>query len=107
VRLNGNRPRSRSSGDRDGWWLRASAVAFAGTCAYTSVVAIRDRLPGRPLGLSVPLSVPVGVLVGWGGAVAAPWPMPVAALVAATRATFEGPHGARAALVAAGVASPA
>lgn len=98
----GDRRRSRSSGNRDGWSLRVSAVAFAGTCAYTSLVAFRERLPGRPLRISVPLSVPVGLLVGWGAAVAAPWPMPTVALVAAVRAR-EGPRAARAALIAAGV----
>lgn len=98
----GGTPRSAHAGARGDGALLVSAVAFACTCAYTSAVAIRERLPGRPLRVSVPLSVPVGVLVGWGAAVAAPWPMPVAALVAATRAR-EGPRGARAALVAAGV----
>ncbi len=98
----GDRRRSRSPGKCDGWGLRASAVAFAGTCAYTSLVALRERLPGRPLRISVPLSIPVGLLVGWGAAVAAPWPMPTVALVAAVRAR-EGPRAARAALIAAGV----
>jgi hypothetical protein len=82
--------------------LGAAAVAFACTCVYTSVVAVREDLPGRPLRISVPLSVPLGLLVGWGAAVAAPWPMPIVALVAAGR-SGEGDRGTRAALVAAGI----
>jgi hypothetical protein len=82
--------------------LRAAAAAFACTSAYATVVSIRDDLPGRPLRIGIPLSVPVALLVGWGAAVAAPWPMPVAAIVAATRAGDER-QGARAALVCMGV----
>ncbi len=66
--------------------LRSAAFGFACNVGLGTVVAIRDDLPGRPLGIQVPLSVPAAILVGWGAAVAAPWPMPVAALVAATRA---------------------
>ena len=44
------------------------------------MVAIREDLPGEPLGIRIPLRVSTGILVGWGAAVAAPWPMPVAAL---------------------------
>ena len=66
--------------------LRSAAIAFACTVGFTTAVAVRDDLPGRPLGIGVPLSVPTGILVGWGAGVAAPWPMPVAALVASRRA---------------------
>jgi hypothetical protein len=66
--------------------LCAAALAFACAAAFGSAVAIRDDLPGQPLGIRVPLTVPTGILVGWGGAVAAPWPMPVVALIAAFRA---------------------
>jgi hypothetical protein len=65
--------------------LRAASLAFACSAGLGTVVAIRDDLPGRPLGVGVPLSVPTGILVGWGAGVAAPWPMPVAALIAAAR----------------------
>ena len=82
--------------------LCAAAVGFACTTAFTIAVAIRDDLPGRPLGIGIPLSVPTGILVGWGAAVAAPWPMPVAAVIAATRA--KGPDGGSGpALVCAGL----
>jgi hypothetical protein len=71
--------------DPDGVLLGAS-FAFAGASVLGSVVAIRDQLPGEPLGVSIPLSVPAGLLAGWGAAVAAPWPMPVAAVMAAAAA---------------------
>jgi hypothetical protein len=61
-------------------------MGLAVTTVVASVVAVREDLPGRPLGIEVPLSVPTGILVGWGAAVAMPWPMAVAALVAAGRA---------------------
>ena len=66
--------------------LLAAAAAFAAAAGLGSVVAIRDELPGEPLGITVPLSVPAGLAAGWGAAVAAPWPMPAAALIAAARA---------------------
>ena len=66
--------------------LLGASLAFAGATALGSVVALRNGLPGRPLGLSVPLSVPAGLLAGWGAGVAAPWPMPVAAVLAAVSA---------------------
>ena len=61
--------------------LLAAAIAFAGAAGLGSAVAIRDQLPGEPLGIGIPLSVPAGLLAGWGAGVAAPWPMPVAAVV--------------------------
>ena len=82
--------------------LRAAAVGFACAAAFGTAVAIRDDLPGRPLGIGVPLTVPTGLLVGWGAAVAAPWPMPVAALLQATRASG-GEEDAGPALVCAGL----
>jgi len=66
--------------------LLGASLAFAGATVLGSVVAIRDELPGRPLGLSVPLSVPAGLLAGCGAGVAAPWPMPVMAVMAAATA---------------------
>lgn len=46
--------------------------------------------------------MPTGILVGWGAAVAAPWPMPLAALIAAARARRP-EAGSAPALVCAGV----
>jgi hypothetical protein len=66
--------------------LLGASLAFAAAGVLGSVVAVRDQLPGEPLGVSIPLSVPAGLLVGWGAAVAAPWPMPVAAVMAALTA---------------------
>jgi hypothetical protein len=71
--------------DMDDALLGASLV-FAGAAVWGSAVAIRDYLPGRPLGITVPLSVPAGLVAGWGAGVAAPWPMPVAAVAAAAAA---------------------
>jgi drug/metabolite transporter (DMT)-like permease len=66
--------------------LLGASLAFAGAAVLGSVVAIRDQLPGEPLGVGIPLSVTAGLLAGWGAAVAAPWPMPVAAVTAAAMA---------------------
>ena len=87
--------------DRSGT-LRAAAVGFACAAGYNSVVAIRDDLPGEPLGIQIPLSVRTGILVGWGAAVAPPWPMPVAALVAALRTSHQ-EDGSRSALACVGL----
>lgn len=70
--------------------LLAAAVAFAAAAGLGSAVAIRENLPGEPLGITVPLSVPAGLAAGWGAAVAAPWPMPAAALIAAACAQRPG-----------------
>jgi drug/metabolite transporter (DMT)-like permease len=66
--------------------LLGASLAFAGAAVLGTAVAIRDELPGQPLGVSVPLSVPAGLLAGWGAGVAAPWPMPVAAVLTAATA---------------------
>lgn len=66
--------------------LLAASAAFAGAGAYGSAVAIRHDVPGEPFGVAIPLTVTSGVLVGWGAGVAAPWPMPLAALIAAATA---------------------
>jgi hypothetical protein len=65
--------------------LLTAALVFAGAAITGSAVAIRDEHPGRPCGISVPLTVPAGLLAGWGAGVAAPWPMPVTAVIAAAR----------------------
>jgi hypothetical protein len=43
--------------------LLAASIAFAAAAGLGSAVAIRDDLPGEPLGITVPLSVPAGL--GW------------------------------------------
>ena len=82
--------------------LLSASLAFAGAAVLGSAVAIRDQLPGQPLGVSVPLSVPAGLLAGWGAGVAAPWPMPAAAVMAAASARRREP-GARPGAVCAGI----
>jgi hypothetical protein len=42
--------------------LLAASLAFAAAAVAGSAVAIRDELPGQPCGISVPLSVPAGLL---------------------------------------------
>jgi hypothetical protein len=74
----------------DGALLSAS-LAIAGAAVLGSVVAVRDQLPGEPLGAGISLSVPAGLVAGWGAAVAAPWPMPVAAVTAAAMARHREP----------------
>ena len=44
--------------------LLAAALVFAGAAIAGSAVAIRDELPGQPGGISVPLTVPAGLLAG-------------------------------------------
>jgi hypothetical protein len=80
--------------------LLAASVAFAAAAGLGSAVAIRDQLPGEPLGITVPLSVPAGLIAGWGAAIAAPWPMPAAALIAAARAQRAGASAVTGALCA-------
>lgn len=87
--------------DPDRFLLLASST-FAGAACLGSAAAIRDQLPGRPLGISIPLSVPAGLLAGWGAGVAAPWPMPVTAIIAAAKAQRAGPS-ALAGAVCAGI----
>ena len=82
--------------------LRLAALGFACNVGFSTAVAIRDGLPGRPFGIRAPLSVPQGILVGWGAGVAAPWPMPVAALMVAARVTNR-PADFRPTLVCAGI----
>ncbi len=63
--------------------LAVASTAFGVATAFGSAVSARHDVRGRPFGISVPLSVRSGLLLGWGAGVAAPWPMPAAALVAA------------------------
>lgn len=65
--------------------LLAASTDFAGACMFGSLVAVRQNVPGEPFGIASRFSVRFGVLLGWGAGVAAPWPMPLAALISATR----------------------
>jgi hypothetical protein len=71
--------------------LLGASLAFAGAAVLGSMVALRDQLPGEPFGVGIPLSVPAGLLAGWGAAVAAPWPMPVGAVLTAAAARHQEP----------------
>lgn len=80
--------------------LLAASLAFAGAAGLGSAVAVRDQLPGQPFGISVPVSVPAGLLAGWGAGVAAPWPMPAAAVIVAARARRAAPSALAGAICA-------
>lgn len=67
--------------------LLGAAAFFAASSAFATVVAAREPdLPGEPLGVRYPGRVPVHLVLGLGSGVAAPWPMPVLAVVSAWRA---------------------
>lgn len=67
--------------------LLSAASLFAASTVFSTVVAAREpHLPGEPLGLHIPGSVPLHLALGLGSGVAAPWPMPVLAVWAASRA---------------------
>lgn len=67
----------------------AAATLFAGAAAYGGVVGAREEIAGEPLGLRLPGRVAVQEAWGYGSGTMAPWPMPVAALVAAVRSSPE------------------
>src|SRR6478672_11639191 len=65
--------------------LVIAAATFAASTVFGSVVAARGNVEGAPFGVRLPISVRTGLLTGWGSGLSAPWPMPVAALIAARR----------------------
>ena len=65
--------------------MLAAAALFAGTAAYGGVVGAREEIAGEPFGWRLPGRVAVQEAWGYGSGTMAPWPMPVAALVAAVR----------------------
>ena len=71
-------------GDR---MMLGAATVFAATTTFTTAVSMREpQLPDEPLGVRFPGPVAVHLALGLGSGVAAPWPMPLVALVAALRA---------------------
>ncbi len=82
IVMTGAAERPRSTVSRP---LVIAAAAFAASTAFGSVVADRENVEGAPFGVRLPISVRTGLLVGWGSGLSAPWPMPVAALIAALR----------------------
>ncbi len=66
--------------------LLAAASLSAATTVFTTAVSARHPdLPDEPLGLRFPGDVRVHLTLGLGSGVAAPWPMPLIALVAALK----------------------
>ena len=85
--------------------LLAPTVAFAAATVYATAVATTEPdLLGEPLGLRPPGRVRSHLVLGWGSAISAPWPMAVIATCAASRATQNSARAARTvALVGAGI----
>jgi hypothetical protein len=81
--------------------LLGASLAFAGAAVLGSVVAVCEQLPREALGVSISLSVPTGLLAEWRTAVAAPWPLPVAAVTAAAMARHREPSARLGAVCAA------
>lgn len=77
--------------------MLGAATFFAASTAFTHAVSIRQpQLPDEPFGIRFPGPVPVHLALGLGSGVAAPWPMPVGAMVAGMRAGHGGSWPARA-----------
>ena len=67
--------------------MLGAATFFTATTAFTTAVSMRQpQVPDEPFGIRFPGPVPVHLALGLGSGVAAPWPMPVGAMVAAVRA---------------------
>ncbi|GAA3159163.1 hypothetical protein GCM10010531_08170 [Blastococcus jejuensis] len=65
--------------------MLAASALFSVTAAYGAVVGVREDVPGEPLGWRPPGKVSTHEIVGLGSGTMAPWPMPVAAVIAALR----------------------
>jgi hypothetical protein len=63
--------------------LLLGAAIFAVSTAFGAAVSVKENVRGEPLGIDVPGSVGVHLVVGWGSGVSAPWPMPALVLGAA------------------------
>ena len=63
----------------------AAASLFAGSVVVGGAVGAREEVAGEPFGRRLPGRVAVQQAWGYGSGVMAPWPVPVAALVAAAR----------------------
>ena len=82
--------------------MLAAATLFAGTAAYGAVVGAREEIAGEPFGWRLPGRVARHQAWGYGSGTMAPWPMPVAAVVAAVKA---GPESEMPARVCLGIGS--
>ena len=65
--------------------LLAVAVGYAAAAGHGALVALRDDVPGEPLGVRAPGRVATHLVIGWGAGVSAPWPMAVTALALGLR----------------------
>ncbi len=62
--------------------LLAAAACFGAVTAVGAAVSMHEDIPGEPLGWRVPGRVPVHLAACLGSGLSAPWPMPVATLLA-------------------------
>jgi hypothetical protein len=65
--------------------MLAASALFGATTAYGAVVGVREDLPDEPFGWRPPGKVSTHQAIGLGSGAMAPWPMPVAAVIAALR----------------------
>ena len=85
--------------------LLGAAIGFAVASGYGARVAVREDVPGEPLGIRAPGRVATHLALAWGAGVSAPWPMPLTALgLALRRPSGAGPGTACIALGAATLA---
>jgi hypothetical protein len=73
----------------------AGSVAYTGAFVMGNVLSVRRGYPGEPLGIRTGQPVGRDVALGFGAALAAPWPMLVALWVVLTRARRPGRVGRR------------
>jgi hypothetical protein len=66
--------------------MLAASALFSATTAYGAVVGVRENLPDEPFGWRPPGKVSTYQAIGLGSGAMAPWPMPVAAVIAALKA---------------------
>ena len=63
--------------------MLAASALFSATTAYGAVVGVREDLPDEPFGWRPPGEVSTLQAIGLGSGAMAPWPMPLAAVIAA------------------------
>lgn len=66
--------------------MLAASALFSATTVYGAVVGVREDLPDEPFGWRPPGEVATLQAIGLGSGAMAPWPMPVAAVIAALQA---------------------
>ena len=65
--------------------LLAAALAYAAAAGNGARVAVREVVPGEPFGFRAPGRIGTQLALAWGAGISAPWPMPAAVLLLASR----------------------